>query len=249
MFERRDIEVADQDRPPLRDSLGARPARHFVEEGELVREFVVDLRVRLVAAGRHVKIMDFKARGLAAQRRVHVAGIALAAELALPARENGMARDNGDAVIALLAVDRDVLIAELVKLRRGKFGVAALGLLQAENVGPLLAQIARHEADAQPHRIDVPCRNGEAHRRPPQGWEQGQRPPRGPWQGRRPHCPQRNAPPGGAKAAADPRVRRKLRRRPDRQCLAPIIRCSSILNSPSSGLVVRSTSNSVTTVW
>ena len=52
--------------------------------------------------------------------------------------------------------------AELVKLRGRKFRVAAFGLLQTQNIRLLFLQIARDEPDAQPHRIDVPCRDGEA---------------------------------------------------------------------------------------
>ena len=83
MFERRDVEIADQDRPAVGDFLGMHPGRHFIEEGELVGELVVDLRIGFVAAGRHVEIMDLDARRLAAQRHMHVARIALAAEFAL----------------------------------------------------------------------------------------------------------------------------------------------------------------------
>ena len=45
-----------------------------------------------------------------------------------------MARDDGDAVIALLAVDRDVLVAELAELAERKLRVGAFGLLQAQHV-------------------------------------------------------------------------------------------------------------------
>ena len=51
VFERRDVEVADQDRAAGGDPLGGEPFRHLVDQGELVGELVVDRRIRLVAAG------------------------------------------------------------------------------------------------------------------------------------------------------------------------------------------------------
>ena len=46
-------------------------------------------------------------------------------------RSERVAGDDSDAMVALLAVDRDVLVAKLVKVGERKFGVAALRLLQA----------------------------------------------------------------------------------------------------------------------
>ena len=61
------IEVADQDFTPRRVAWPRKKRRHFVEEGELMGEFVVDGGIGLVAAGRHIEIVDAKARRLAAQ--------------------------------------------------------------------------------------------------------------------------------------------------------------------------------------
>ena len=57
MLQRRDIEVADQDR-----ALGAlraqpRAVAHFIKKPELVREFRVDVGIGNVAAGWHVEVM------------------------------------------------------------------------------------------------------------------------------------------------------------------------------------------------
>ena len=60
VLERSDVEVADEDRPVGRRLLGAAHSDHFVDEGELVGELRVDLRIGLVAAGRHVEIMQFE---------------------------------------------------------------------------------------------------------------------------------------------------------------------------------------------
>ena len=75
------------------------------------------------------------------------------------------ARDNGDAVIALLAVEREMGVAEPLEPLCRKAVVRALGLLQAEHVGHHRAQEAGDEIDAQAHRVDVPGGDGEAHRR------------------------------------------------------------------------------------
>ena len=40
------------------DAAEGQSLAHFVEEAELMREFGIDLHIRLVAAGRHVEIMQ-----------------------------------------------------------------------------------------------------------------------------------------------------------------------------------------------
>jgi hypothetical protein len=109
VFQRRDVEVADEDR----GHAGSAPewmALHLLDEIELVGEFRIDRRVGLVAAGRHIEIVQ--ADRLAAGDRSNSTetwrawptspGVALVDLL------ERQARDDGDAVIALLAVDRDV---------------------------------------------------------------------------------------------------------------------------------------------
>ena len=80
-----------------------------------MREFRIDLGVRLVAAGRHIVVMDrqriAQAR-LLAQHGADVARVGLAAIALHGLGIERQPRDHGDAVIALLAVERDVLIAE-----------------------------------------------------------------------------------------------------------------------------------------
>jgi hypothetical protein len=66
-------------------------------------------------------------------------------------------------MIAFLAIDRDMRIAELMESGQWKFAVPALCLLEAENVRRLFAQEAGHEIDPQTDRIDVPGGEGETH--------------------------------------------------------------------------------------
>ena len=66
-------------------------------------------------------------------------------------------------MVALLAVERDVGIAELLELAERELSVGALGFLQAERIGSVLGQEARDQIDAQPHRIDVPGGDRKAH--------------------------------------------------------------------------------------
>src|ERR1700760_637652 len=72
-------------------------------------------------------------------------------------------RDHRDAVIALLSVERDVLIAEPLEPLQRKGVVDALGFLQAEHVGPRRLEEFGDEIDAQPHRVDVPGCQGKTH--------------------------------------------------------------------------------------
>src|SRR5580704_3370702 len=66
-------------------------------------------------------------------------------------------------MITLLAVERDILVTEPLEALERERVVGALGLLQAKNVGPNRLDEFCHQVNAQPHRIDVPGREFEAH--------------------------------------------------------------------------------------
>src|SRR6202035_1040964 len=128
-------------------------------EGELVGELDVDLGIGLIAARRHVEVMHY--RGIAQARLLaechpDMPAVGLAAEIALVDRVERYARDDRDAVVALLPVERDVVVAEPRETLARKLVVRALGLLQAEHVRPLRLDELRHQIDAQPHGIYVP---------------------------------------------------------------------------------------------
>ena len=91
-------------------------------------EFVVALGIGNVAARRHIEIVQLQP---IVQGHGHMAGMALAAKIFNPALAERPAREHSHAVIGLLAVDRLVDIAKLVKRRAGKQPVFHLGLLQA----------------------------------------------------------------------------------------------------------------------
>ena len=101
--------------------------------------------------------------GLLAQHGADVARVGLAAIALHRLGVERQPRDHGDAVIALLAVQRDVLIAEPLEALARKGVVDALDFLQAEHVGPHRLDELRHQVDAQPHRIDVPGGELELH--------------------------------------------------------------------------------------
>src|SRR5215510_10319038 len=73
-------------------------------------------------------------------------------------------REHRHAVIALLAIDRGVHIAEPAETLVRKAVVRALGLLQTQDVRTHGLDELRHQTDAQPHRVDVPGGDGETHR-------------------------------------------------------------------------------------
>ena len=101
--------------------------------------------------------------GALAEHRGNMAAVGLAAEaLDVEALER-QPRQHDDAVIALLAVERDVLVAEPLEALERKGVVRTFGLLQAENVRPHRLDEFRDQIDAQPHRIDVPGGELELH--------------------------------------------------------------------------------------
>jgi hypothetical protein len=63
-----------------------------------------------------------------------MAGVALVAEAAPVGRHERQPRDDGDAVVAALAVDEDVPVAAALKRLRRKSVLRTLDLLEAEDV-------------------------------------------------------------------------------------------------------------------
>src|SRR5262249_22647366 len=89
--------------------------------------------------------------------------VALAAERMRHGRLERQAREHGDAVVALLAVERAIAVAKARKTFVREFVVRALRLLQAENVRANRFEEPRHQIDAKAHRIDVPGRDLDLH--------------------------------------------------------------------------------------
>ena len=160
---------------------------HLVEEVKLVLEFRIDLGIGLVAAGRHIEIMQrhgLVEAGALAQHHRDMAAIGLAAEVLQIDAVERPAREHGDAVIALLAVERRVFIAEPLEALERKDLVRAFGFLQAKYVRPRAFEKFRDQVDAQADGIDVPGGDLEGHcpqsKRPganfPMSWPAARRP-------------------------------------------------------------------------
>jgi hypothetical protein len=93
--------------------------------------------VGLVAAGRHIEIMQgdrAAARAAGFKRHGDVTGIPFFAKRAPVDNCQREFRGNRDTMIAFLAVDRGIWVAELMESSQGKLAVPALRLLKAENV-------------------------------------------------------------------------------------------------------------------
>ncbi len=133
-FERGDVEVADEQRRAV-DRLG--PAGHSREEVELLAEFGIDLAVGNVAARRDVDVLDHQPCAGAVQLDTDVARLAVVLPVVAGEFGEGHFADRGDAVIALLPVDRLVDVAEIGERLRRELVFLALDLLQAQHVGPL----------------------------------------------------------------------------------------------------------------
>ncbi len=131
-------------------------------------EFRIDRRIRNIAAGRDVEIMQghgvAQSRPLAQHGR-DVTAIGLAAIVLCVEGIERQAREQRDSVIALLSVEGGVLIAEPLEPLERKLVVRAFGFLQTKDVRTDRLDELGHEIDAQPHRIDVPCGDGKTHGR------------------------------------------------------------------------------------
>jgi hypothetical protein len=151
-FERRDIEIAHHNHLPVGRTRHPPPLGQFVDEAELVREFVVHLRVGNIAAGGHVHAMDFRAVG---GRRRDVPAILLVAGMPDFARLQRNAGDDGDAIIALHAVDMAVSIAMRRERRVREKLIRRLGLLQAHYIRIMFVQQPERERQAASPRFPV----------------------------------------------------------------------------------------------
>ena len=163
---RRDVEIADQDVAVVAARMQRLARLHLVEKFQLVIEFRIERGIGNVAAGRNVEIMQHQRLcelRLFAERNRDVTRIDLVAEGADIRGLERQLRDDGDAVIALLPVQRDVLIAEALEALQRKGIVDAFGLLQAQHVRPRRLEEFGDEVDAQAHRIDIPRCQGKAH--------------------------------------------------------------------------------------
>ena len=128
-------------------------------KASLWANFAIERGIGNVAAGRHVEIMQ-RDRVLQpsalAELTADMAAIDLAAESADSASLERQPREHHDAVIALLAVERDMLVAKPLEALARKAVVGAFGLLQAQDIGTHRFDEFGDEIDAKPHRIDVP---------------------------------------------------------------------------------------------
>src|SRR3569623_402250 len=166
MLMRRDVEIADQNVPRIALRMQRFAIALFIEKRELVLEFRIGDEIGNVAAGRHVEIMQHQWCGQArafAERDRDMAGIDLAAERAHVLRSERPLRDNGDAVVTLLPVQRDVLVTEPLKTFQRKSIVDALGLLQAQNVSAPALEKLGDQINAQANGIDIPGGEREGH--------------------------------------------------------------------------------------
>src|SRR3984957_1518692 len=165
VLKRRDVEIADQDRPLSRRLIIPGPIHHFVDESELVGELDVDFRIRLVAASRNIEIVKFEPLRVSAKDDMLMTRVSFGAKVSPGECGKRNARNNRDPVIALLPVDRDMRIARVPKRPEREIGVRAFRLLQTQNIGLVLKQISDHKIDAQTHRVDIPCGDRKRHPR------------------------------------------------------------------------------------
>src|SRR5262245_2596171 len=138
MLERRNVEISYQH--GMCRSFRPQPIvrLHFVKEVEFVPKFWVDARVRLVAASGHIKILkrnrSFQPRPLS-QCYGNMPAINLPAKILNIDLLKWHAREDRNAVIPFLSVERSVFIAQTPETLHWENVVRTFRLLQAEHVG------------------------------------------------------------------------------------------------------------------
>src|SRR5712675_2853999 len=154
ILERRDVQIADEGNGIA--FLAAMPGEagfHLAEEVELMGEFGIPRRVGNVAAGWHVEIVQLQSR---LEMRRDMAGIVLAAKGERTGLAKRQSREDGNPVIALLAVDRLMDITERVERIRREELIPDLGFLEAKHVGGVVFEELAGQLGAKADRIDVP---------------------------------------------------------------------------------------------
>src|SRR3569832_1138410 len=162
---RRHVEVANQNVMVLAARMQRLAGFHFVEKAKLVLEFRIDRGVGNVAAGGYIEIMQDQRPGKLrtyAELDRDMARVELVAESPDVGLLERQSRDDGDAVIAFLTVQRDVFVAEPLEALERKCIVDAFGFLQAQDIGPHRLDEFGDEVDAQAHRKKKPGRQEKA---------------------------------------------------------------------------------------
>ncbi len=151
VFARRDVEIADEDRPLGR--VRGKCARMWSRKSSFWPNFSFLSAVGNVAARRHIGAMD---RHPVRQPRRHVPRVAERGEIFSAHVFQRQFRQDRHAVVALLPPRHEVIIAQRAEpLGRDQLD-RALAFLQAENVGRLFLQKPPDQPLAQADRVDVP---------------------------------------------------------------------------------------------
>ena len=129
---------------------------HLFQKGQLMGKFVIYFRVRLIATGRHIKIMHRHRFFARLHRYRNMPPIALAAIIDNMTVDNLMARQRRHPVIALNAVFGDMVKTRLGKGFFGKLIIRAFGFLQTDNIGVELFNQLHDQRRAQSHRVNIP---------------------------------------------------------------------------------------------
>jgi hypothetical protein len=137
----------------------ARPGGHLRQELQLVGELVILFRIRNVPAGGDVEVVQLDAgdagRGVAA--------VVARAPDVLARRRQAPARQDGDAVVALLAMHHDMRKAEGLHRLQRELLVGDLDLLQADHVGGEVVAEARQVVEALAQGVHVPGGDAKGH--------------------------------------------------------------------------------------
>ena len=151
---RRDIEITDQDMAVIATGLQRLAPLHFIQELQLVFELWIERGIGNIAACRNVEIMYdqrlAKLRPFPESDR-DVTRIDLVAEGSDVGSLERQLRHYSDAVIALLPVQRHMLIAKPPETLQRKGVIDAFGLLQAKHIRPHGFEEFRDQINAQPH--------------------------------------------------------------------------------------------------
>ena len=132
------------------------PARHALDEVELLSELRVDRAVGRVAAGGDVDILEPDS---AFEPHADVPRLAIVLPVVLARVLQRHPAEDRDAMVHPLPVELAMDVAVTLEQIGREDGVENLGFLEAQDVGLLLGDQALDKPGARAHRVDVPGRD------------------------------------------------------------------------------------------
>ena len=160
MLQRRDVEIAEDDDFAIGFHILFRPVAHGIDKAEFFIELLVHFGVGHIAARGHIEVVDDDA---VLKLRRDMALVAVADHVMRRDQLQREFGEDGDAVVAFLAGEHDVLVAKAAHDAVREQRIIHLRFLQAEDIRRVAGDEARQQRLADADGVDIPGSDGDRH--------------------------------------------------------------------------------------